>query len=110
MLRFDIITVLPELLTSPFSHSILKRAQSKGLVEINIVNLRDYSLNKHKSVDDYAYGGGAGMVMMIEPIDRCIQSLKSERDYDEIIYLSPDGELFDQQAANKLSLSRNIIL
>jgi tRNA (guanine37-N1)-methyltransferase len=110
MLRFDIITVLPELLTSPFGHSILKRAQSKNLVEINIVNLRDYSLNKHKSVDDYAYGGGAGMVMMIEPIDRCIQSLKSERDYDEIIYLSPDGELFDQQAANKLSLSRNIIL
>jgi tRNA (guanine37-N1)-methyltransferase len=110
MLRFDIITVLPELLTSPFSHSILKRAQSKGLVEVNIVNLRNYSLNKHKSIDDYAYGGGAGMVMMIEPIDRCIQSLKSERVYDEIIYLSPDGELFDQQAANKMSLSQNIIL
>lgn len=110
MLRFDIITVLPELLTSPFSHSILKRAQSKGLVEINIVNLRDYSVNKHKSVDDYAYGGGAGMVMMIEPIDKCIQALKSERIYDEIIYLSPDGELLDQQISNKLSLSNNIIL
>jgi len=110
MLRFDIITVLPELLASPFSHSILKRAQNKGLVEINIVNLRDYATNKHKSVDDYAYGGGAGMVMMIEPIDRCLKFLKSERNYDEIIYLSPDGELFDQQTSNKLSLSKNIIL
>lgn len=110
MIRFDIITVLPELLESPFNHSILKRAQSKGLVEVNLVQLRDYSTNKHKSVDDYAYGGGAGMVMMIEPISKCIEDLKSQRDYDEIIYLSPDGQLLDQQLSNKLSLSKNLIL
>ena len=110
MIRFDIITVLPELLESPFNHSILKRAQSKGLVEVNLVQLRDYSTNKHKSVDDYAYGGGAGMVMMIEPIAKCIEDLKSQRDYDEIIYLSPDGQLLDQQLSNKLSLSKNLIL
>ncbi len=110
MIRFDIITVLPELLESPFNHSILKRAQNKGLVEVNLVQLRDYSTNKHKSVDDYAYGGGAGMVMMIEPIAKCIDDLKSQRDYDEIIYLSPDGQLLDQQLSNKLSLSKNLIL
>lgn len=110
MIRFDIITVLPELLESPFNHSILKRAQNKGLVEVNLVQLRDYSTNKHKSVDDYAYGGGAGMVMMIEPISKCIEDLKSQRDYDEIIYLSPDGQLLDQQLSNQLSLSKNLIL
>ena len=110
MIRFDIITVLPELLESPFNHSILKRAQNKGLVEVNLVQLRDYSTNKHKSVDDYAYGGGAGMVMMIEPISKCIEDLKSQRDYDEIIYLSPDGQLLDQKLSNKLSLSKNLIL
>lgn len=110
MIRFDIITVLPELLESPFSHSILKRAQNKGLVEINLVQLRDYSNNKHKSVDDYAYGGGAGMVMMIEPIARCIDDLRSRRKYDDIIYLSPDGQLLDQQLSNRLSLSTNLML
>jgi len=110
MIRFDIITVLPELLESPFNHSILKRAQNKGLVEVNLVQLRDYSTSKHKSVDDYAYGGGAGMVMMIEPISKCIEDLKSQRDYDEIIYLSPDGQLLDQKLSNKLSLSKNLIL
>ncbi|MBL0342572.1 MAG: tRNA (guanosine(37)-N1)-methyltransferase TrmD [Bacteroidetes bacterium] len=107
-MRFDIITVLPELLESPFNHSILKRAQSKGLVEVNLVQLRDYSTNKHKSVDDYAYGGGAGMVMMIEPIAACINDLKSKR--QEIIYLSPDGQMLDQQLSNRLSLSKNLLL
>jgi len=110
MLHIDIITVLPELLESPFNHSILKRAQSKGLVQVNLINLRDYSSNKHKSVDDYAFGGGAGMVMMIEPIANCISDLKSKRKYDEIIYLSPDGELLDQQLSNKLSLKQNLLL
>src|SRR5688572_18052319 len=109
MLHIDIISVLPELLTSPFNHSILKRAQVKGLVQVNVINLRDYSTNKHKSVDDYAFGGGAGMVMMIEPIARCLEDLKSKRDYDEIIYLSPDGELLDQQLSNKLSLCQNLV-
>lgn len=88
----------------------MKRAQKKGLVEINIIDLRSYSTDGHKSVDDYAYGGGAGMVMMIEPIDRCIQELKSKRHYDDIIYMSPDGELFNQSIANRLSLSKNLIL
>ena len=110
MLHISIISVLPELLESPFNHSILKRAQTKGLVEVDLINLRDYSNNKHKSVDDYAFGGGAGMVMMIEPIANCIESLKSKRDYDEIIYLSPDGELLDQQLSNKLSMKQNLIL
>ena len=109
MLYIDIISVLPELLSSPFNHSILKRAQSKGLVQVNVINLRDYSTNKHKSVDDYAFGGGAGMVMMIEPIARCLEDLKSKRNYDEIIYLSPDGELLDQQLSNKLSLCQNLV-
>ena len=108
--RFDIITVQPGLLEGPFSHSILKRAVDKGLVEINIVNLRDYAFNKHKSVDDYAFGGGAGVVMMVEPIDRCITDLKSERSYDEVIYLSPDGEILDQALSNSLSLKQNFIL
>ena len=109
-MRIDIITVLPQLLESPFGHSILKRAIQKGLVEVNVINLRDFSTDKHKSVDDYAYGGGAGMVMMIEPIAACIDKLKSERSYDEVIYMSPDGELLNQKMANKLSLLGNIII
>lgn len=109
-MRIDIITVLPELLRSPFEHSILKRAQAKGLAEVNLVNLRDYSTDKHKSVDDYQYGGGAGMVMMVEPIANCIEALKKERTYDEVIYTSPDGKLLDQPMANSLSLVNNIII
>ncbi len=108
-MHIDIITCLPRLIESPFSDSILKRAQAKGLVEVNIIDLRDYSTDKHKSVDDYAYGGGAGMVMMIEPIDRCITDLKSRRSYDDIIYMSPDGELMTQSIANQLSLKKNLI-
>ena len=110
MLHIDIITVHPGLLEGPFSHSILKRAEQKGLVQINIINLRDYANNKHKSVDDYAFGGGAGMVMMIEPIDNCIAELKKLRPYDEVIYLSPDGEMLNQKIANQLSLKQNLIL
>jgi tRNA (guanine37-N1)-methyltransferase len=110
MLHIDIITVQPALLESPFSHSILKRAADKGLVKVNIVNLRNYAFNKHKSVDDYAFGGGAGMVMMIEPIDACITELKKHRTYDEVIYLSPDGELLNQKMSNQLSLKSNLIL
>jgi len=109
-MRIDIITVLPELLKSPFEASILKRAQDKGLVEVHFHNLRDYSLGKYKQVDDYQYGGGAGMVMMIEPIDKCISKLQSERTYDEIIYLTPDGETLNQSIANELSLKGNIIM
>lgn len=108
-MHIDIITCLPRLIESPFSDSILKRAQAKGLVEVNIIDLRLYATDKHKSVDDYAYGGGAGMVMMIEPIDRCLQELKSQRDYDDIIYMSPDGEKLTQSVANQLSLKRNLI-
>ena len=109
-MRIDIITVLPQLLESPFQHSILKRAIDKGLVEINLINLRDYSTHKQKSVDDYAFGGGAGMVMSIEPIANCISDLKSKRDYDEVIYTSPDGESFNQKMANHLSTFNNIII
>lgn len=109
-MRIDIITVLPELLRSPFEHSILKRAQSKGLVEVNLIDLREYGLGKHKQVDDYAFGGGAGMVMMVEPIANCINKLKSERNYDEVIYMTPDGETFNQKTANTLSLLKNIII
>jgi tRNA (guanine37-N1)-methyltransferase len=109
-MRIDIITVLPQLLEGPFSHSILKRAKDKGLLEVNLVNLRDYAHDKHKQVDDYQYGGGAGMVMLIEPIARCIESLTTERKYDEVIFLTPDGELFNQQAANSLSLKKNLLL
>ena len=109
-MRIDIITVLPQLLESPFSHSILMRAQQKGLVELNIINLRDYASGKHKSVDDMCYGGGAGMVMSIEPIAACIDKLKSERVYDEVIYMSPDGELLQQGIANHLSTFKNIII
>jgi len=109
-MRIDIITVLPELLESPLNYSIVKRAKEKGLVEINIINLRDFTTDKYKSIDDYAFGGGAGMVMMIEPVFKAIEKLKSERVYDEIIYTSPDGERFSQRLANQLSLKTNIII
>jgi len=109
-MSIDIITCLPRLLESPFSDSILKRAQEKGLVTVVIHDLREYSQNKHRTTDDYAYGGGAGMVMMIEPIDLCITKLKSERAYDEVIYMSPDGTLFNQALANQLSLTKNLII
>lgn len=109
-MRIDILTVLPQLLESPFSASIMQRAQDKGHVEIHVHNIRDYSTNKHKNVDDYQYGGGAGMVMSIEPIAAVIEKLKSERNYDEIIYMTPDGELFEQAACNQLSLSENLMI
>ena len=109
-MRIDIITVLPEMLQSPLGCSIIKRACEKGLVEIHVHNLRDYTLNKHRKVDDYPFGGEAGMVMQIEPIDRAISALKAERDYDEVIFTSPDGEQFDQPMANSLSLLNNIII
>lgn len=109
-MHLSIITVLPKLLESPFSDSILKRAIAKGLVNVDIIDLRSYSPGKHKEVDDYAFGGGAGMVMMIEPIDRCITDLKSKREYDDVIYMSPDGELLTQSIANELSLKKNLIL
>jgi tRNA (guanine37-N1)-methyltransferase len=109
-MRIDIITCLPRLLESPFSDSILKRSQQKGLVTAVIHDLREYAQNKHRTTDDYAFGGGAGMVMMIEPIDLCISKLKSEREYDEVIYMSPDGELFTQSIANQLSLKNNLII
>ncbi len=109
-MRIDIITIFPEMFDSTLNHSMLKRAQAKGLVEFHIHNLRDYSDNKHRKVDDYPFGGSAGMVMMIQPIAACIEHLKSERNYDEIIFLTPDGALFDQPMANKLSMGENIIL
>ncbi|HQW23315.1 MAG TPA: tRNA (guanosine(37)-N1)-methyltransferase TrmD [Bacteroidia bacterium] len=109
-MRIDILSVVPELLDSPFAHSILKRAIAANLVEVHVHNIRDWSVSKHKSVDDYAYGGGAGMVMMIEPIVACIEELASQREYDEIIYMSPDGELFDQPIANRLSMQKNIMI
>ncbi len=109
-MRIDIISVVPDLMTSAFSHSILKRAATKGLVEVNLINLREYAFDKHKSLDDYAFGGGAGMVMMIEPIDACLKDLKSKRNYDEVIYMSPDGELLNQGLSNQLSLLKNIII
>ena len=109
-MHIDIITVLPELLEGPLNHSILKRAQDKKLAEIVVHNLRDYSTNKHRRVDDYPFGGSAGMVMQVEPIDRIISKLKSERNYDEIIYTSPDGKTFNQPMANTLSLCQNLII
>ncbi len=109
-MRIDIITVLPELIESAVSHSILKRAQDKELAEINLINLRDYSTNKHKRVDDYAFGGGAGMVIQIEPVERAINELKSHRNYDEVIFTSPDGEVFNQRIANGFSMMENIII
>ena len=109
-MRFDIISVLPELLESPFNHSILKRAQQKGLLEVHLHALRDYATGKHKQVDDYAFGGGAGMVMQVEPIAKCIEHLQSERTYDEIIYTSPDGVLLDQALCNRLSMKENVLV
>lgn len=110
MMRIDIITCLPALLQSPFQHSIVKRAQQKGLVQIEVHDLRDYSTHKHLQTDDYAFGGGAGMVMMIEPIAACIRKLKAEREYEAIIYTSPDGTTFNQQQANQLSLAGNLMI
>ena len=109
-MRIDILTILPQLLESPFSDSILKRAQKKGLVEVHLHDLRSYSTNKHKKVDDYAFGGGAGMVMTIQPIADCIEKLKNEREYDEIMYMTPDGEVWNQQTANAISLRKNIMI
>lgn len=109
-MRIDIITVLPEMIEGFFNCSILSRAQKKGLAEIHIHNLRDFTLDKHKRVDDYPYGGCAGMVMQIEPIDHCISMLKSEREYDEVIFTTPDGEQFNQGMANTLSLDQNLII
>ena len=109
-MRIDIITVLPSLLESPFSDSILKRAIDKGLVEVQIHDLREYGLGKHRQVDDYQFGGGAGMVMMIEPVETLINTLKDQRDYDEVIFMTPDGERFDQPTANQLSLKQNLII
>ena len=109
-MRIDIITVVPELMESPFKVSMLKRAIEKGLAEIHFHNVRDYSTNNYKQIDDTQYGGGAGMVMMVEPLDKCISQLKSERNYDEIIYLTPDGKTLNQKIANSLSLKENLIL
>lgn len=109
-MRIDIVTVLPELLESPFNASILKRAVEKGLVEVHLHNLRDYTDTKYRQVDDYQFGGGAGMVLMIEPIDKCISALKAKRNYDEVIYMTPDGETLNQKIANGLSLLTNIII
>ncbi|MGN8058983.1 tRNA (guanosine(37)-N1)-methyltransferase TrmD [Pedobacter sp. 22163] len=109
-MRFDIITVLPALLESPFAHSILQRAQKKGIAEIVVHNLRDYATNKQKSVDDYQYGGGSGMVMSIEPFAACIEKLQAEREYDEVIFMSPDGVTLNQSTANELSIKKNIII
>lgn len=108
-MRIDIISVLPELMESPFQASILKRAVDKGIAEIHLHQLRNFGLGKHRQVDDEPYGGGAGMVMMIEPLDNCISNLKSQREYDEVIYLTPDGETLTQKIANTLSLSQNLI-
>lgn len=110
MLHIDIISVLPDLIKSPLEHSILKRGKDKGLININVVDLHQYGLGKSRSVDDYQFGGGAGMVMRIEPIFNCINDLKKQRTYDEVIFLTPDGEVFEQKTANKLSLCSNIIL
>jgi tRNA (guanine37-N1)-methyltransferase len=109
-MHIDIITVLPELLESPLSHSILKRARDKGLLEVEVHNLRDYGLGRHKQVDDYAFGGGAGMVMMCEPLANCLDDLKARRDYDEIIYMTPDGERLNQKMVNRLSLKKNLLI
>ena len=109
-MRIDIITVVPDILKSPFEASIMKRSIEKGLVEVKLHNLRDYTDTNYKQVDDYQFGGGAGMVMMIEPIDKCISKLKSERDYDEVIYMTPDGETLNQGIANQLSLKGNLII
>jgi tRNA (guanine37-N1)-methyltransferase len=109
-MRFDIISCQPDLLQSPFSHSIVKRAQQKGLVDIHIHDLRQYAINKHGQIDDYAFGGGAGMVMMIEPIDKLLSELKAERDYDAVIYMTPDGQTLNQKIVNQFSLLQNVII
>ena len=109
-MRIDIITILPELMRSPFEASIMKRAIEKGLVDVHFHNLRDYTTNKQKSVDDYPFGGGAGMVLMIEPLVNALESLQQQRNYDEVIYLSPDGELFNQAMANRMSLQQNLLM
>jgi len=109
-MRIDILTIFPEMFESPFNHSIIKRAKEKNIVDIQIHNIRDYSKNKHKRVDDYAFSGGAGMVMMIQPIADCIEELKAQRDYDEIIFMTPDGELLKQNLANEISTYKNIII
>ncbi len=109
-MRIDILSIFPDMFESPFGHSIIKRAKTKGIVDIFIHNIRDYSTSKHKNVDDYAFGGGAGMVMMIEPIALCIEKLKAERTYEEVIFMTPDGELLNQSVANHLSTFNNIII
>lgn len=109
-MRIDLLTVVPEMLEAFFGSSILKRAQDKGLAEIHVHNLRDYTTSRHRKVDDYPFGGEAGMVMQIQPIDACISALKAERDYDEVIFMTPDGEQFNQQIANSLSLLGNVII
>lgn len=109
-MRIDLLTVVPEMLEAFFGSSILKRAQDKGLAEIHVHNLRDYTTSRHRKVDDYPFGGEAGMVMQIQPIDACISALKAERDYDEVIFMTPDGEQFNQQIANSLSLLENVII
>jgi tRNA (guanine37-N1)-methyltransferase len=109
-MRIDVITVLPELLESPLSHSIMKRAQSKGLLQVFVHQLRQWAVNEYGQVDDYQYGGGAGMVMMCEPLSKAIEQLKSERNYDEIIYLTPDGKTLGQKTANSLSLKENLLM
>jgi tRNA (guanine37-N1)-methyltransferase len=109
-MRIDIITVLPELLESPLAHSMMKRAQERGLLEVNLIQLRNYAINKHGQVDDYQYGGGAGMVMMCEPIAKCIDELKAQREYDDIIYMTPDGETMNQKMMNAMSLKGNLII
>ncbi len=108
--KIDIITVVPDLLGSPFNHSILKRAKDKGLLQINIINLRDYSAHKQKQVDDYPFGGGAGMVLMIEPLVNAIEALQKNTSYDDVIYMTPDGELFNQKIANQLSLQKKLLI
>jgi tRNA (guanine37-N1)-methyltransferase len=109
-MKIDIISVVPELLTSPFSHSIMKRAQDKGLLQVNVINLRDYTTYARAQVDDYPFGGGAGMVMMVEPLTNAIESLQKNTTYDEIIFLTPDGETLNQQMANKLSMQQNLLI
>ncbi|HQQ94359.1 MAG TPA: tRNA (guanosine(37)-N1)-methyltransferase TrmD [Bacteroidia bacterium] len=109
-MRIDILSAVPELIRSVFSHSILSRAIKNGLVEVNLINLRDYASGKQKQIDDYAFGGGAGMVLMIEPIAACMEELKSQRMYDEVIYMSPDGEMLDQKLCNQLSLQKNLMI
>lgn len=109
-MRIDIVSCVPDLLESPLSHSILKRAQDKGLLEVHVHDLRDYAEGKHRQVDDYPFGGGAGMVLKVEPVAKCIRALQAEREYDEIIFMTPDGKVFDQPTANRLSLGKNLLL